>query len=386
VGTGVSQVQCYVPATNVPRSVQFAPLALVIALVTFGCGRRAEPLQGAGGSTALPSPAGDHPAPRASAHARSFQVMGTEAVFTIWTDDADRAEQAFTAAYAEIRRIEELMTDWERPGQPPSDIVRINHAAGKEAVEVSDETINVIQASLDMSRRSDGAFDITFAAMRGLWKFDEDLEKKIPPAAEIERRRQLINYRDVIVDPKKNTVKLRRAGMRIGLGGIAKGYAVDRCAEVLRRHGFENFMVQAGGDLFVAGSKDGAPWMVGVRDPRGGPRAIIAKMAIRDHAFSTAGDYERSFIIDGKRYHHIIDPKTGYPATASRGVTIFAPTAFLADALDDAVFILGPQRGMALVDSYPDCSAMIVDARNKVWVSKSLEGKLQRTGEPTEAP
>jgi len=126
--------------------------------------------------------------------------------------------------------------------------------------------------------------------------------------------------------------------------------------------------------------------MVGVRDPRGGPRAIIAKMAIRDHAFSTAGDYERSFIIDGKRYHHIIDPKTGYPATASRGVTIFAPTAFLADALDDAVFILGPQRGMALVDSYPDCSAMIVDARNKVWVSKSLEGKLQRTGEPTEAP
>jgi len=305
-------------------------------------------------------------------------------VFTVWTDDADRAEQAFTAAFAEIRRIEELMTDWERPGQPPSDIVRINHAAGKDAVEVSDETINVIQASLDMSRRSDGAFDITFAAMRGLWKFDEDLEKKIPPAAEIERRRQLINYRDVIVDPKKNTVKLRRAGMRIGLGGIAKGYAVDRCAEVLRRHGFENFMVQAGGDLFVAGSKDGAPWMVGVRDPRGGPRAIIAKMAIRDHAFSTAGDYERSFIIDGKRYHHIIDPKTGYPATASREVTIFAPNAFLADALDDSVFILGPKKGLELVESYPDCATLIVDAQNKVWMSKSLEGKLQRTAAPSD--
>ena len=194
-----------------------------------------------------------------------------------------------------------------------------------------------------MSRRSEGAFDITYAAMRGLWKFDEDLEKRIPPAAEIERRRQLINYRDVIVDAKKHTVRLRRAGMKLGLGGIAKGYAVDRCAEVLRRHGFDNFMVQAGGDLFVSGSKGTAPWMVGVRDPRGGPRAIIAKMAIRDHAFSTAGDYERAFVLDGKRYHHIIDPKTGYPATASRGVTIFAPTAFLADALDDAVFILGPQ-------------------------------------------
>ena len=117
-----------------------------------------------------------------------------------------------------------------------------------------------------------------------------------------------------------------------------------------------------------------------MRDPRGGPRDIIARMPIKDHAFSTAGDYERSFILDGKRYHHIIDPATGYPATASREVTIFAPTAFLADALDDAVFILGPKKGLALVDSYPDCSTMIVDANNQVWMSKSLEGKLQRTG------
>ena len=319
-------------------------------------------------------------------HHRQYQVMGTEAVFTAWTADIDKADQAFAAAYAEMRRIEDLMTDWERPGQPPSDVVRINAGAGKPApVTVSEETMQVIQASLDMSRRSEGAFDITYAAMRGLWKFDEDLEKHIPPPAEIERRRLLIDYRDVIVDAKKRTVRLRRPGMRLGLGGIAKGYAVDRCAEVLRRHGLRDFMVQAGGDLFVAGQKGSAHWMVGVRDPRA-PKGIIAKMAIQDHAFSTAGDYERAFLLDGKRYHHIIDPKTGYPATASRGVTIFAPTAFLADALDDAVFILGPERGMALVDSYPGCSAMIVDASNKVWVSKSLEGRLERTAAPTEGP
>jgi thiamine biosynthesis lipoprotein len=319
-------------------------------------------------------------------HHREYQVMGTEAVFTAWTADIDKADQAFAAAYTEIRRIEDLMTDWERPGQPPSDVVRINAAAGKPTpVTVSEETLQVIQASLDMSRRSDGAFDITYAAMRGLWKFDDDLDKRVPPAAEIERRRQLIDYRDVIVDAKKRTVRLKRAGMRLGLGGIAKGYAVDRCAEVLRRHGLRDFMVQAGGDLFVAGQKGKAHWMVGVRDPRA-PKGIIAKMAIQDHAFSTAGDYERAFVLDGRRYHHIIDPKTGYPATASRGVTIFAPTAFLADALDDAVFILGPERGMALVDSYPDCSAMIVDAANKVWVSKSLEGRLERTAAPTEGP
>jgi thiamine biosynthesis lipoprotein len=319
-------------------------------------------------------------------HHRTYQVMGTEAVFSAWTAESDKADQAFTAAYAEIRRIEDLMTDWEHPGQPPSDVVRINASAGKPTpVTVSEETLQVIQASLDMSRRSDGAFDITYAAMRGLWKFDEDLEKRIPPAAEIERRRQLIDYRDVIVDAKKRTVRLKRAGMRMGLGGIAKGYAVDRCAEVLRRYGLRDFMVQAGGDLFVAGQKGKAHWMVGVRDPRA-PKGIIAKMAIQDHAFSTAGDYERAFLLDGKRYHHIIDPKTGYPATASRGVTIFAPTAFLADALDDAVFILGPERGMALVDSYPGCSAMIVDAANKVWVSKSLEGQLERTAPPTDGP
>ena len=172
--------------------------------------------------------------------------------------------------------------------------------------------------------------------------------------------------------------------MRLGLGGIAKGYAVDRCAAVLRGEGLVDFMVQAGGDLYVAGSKGPTNWMVGVRDPRGGPRDIIARMQIKDHAFSTAGDYERAFVLDGKRYHHIIDPATGYPATASREVTIFAPTAFLADALDDAVFILGPKKGMALVDSFPDCSTVIVDAKNQVWTSKALEGKLQRTGPPTD--
>jgi thiamine biosynthesis lipoprotein len=328
-----------------------------------------------------PPPTPGHP----GSYSRTYGVMGTEATFTAWTDDTATADAAFEAAYQEIHRLDLLMTDWQRPGQEPSDVVRINAEAGKKAVHVSDETITVIEASLEMSRKSDGAFDITFAVMRGLWKFDEDLEKKIPPKDEIERRRKLINYRDVIVDRQAQTVKLRRPGMKLGLGGIAKGYAVDRCSAVLREHGLRDFMVQAGGDLYVAGAKGSVSWMVGVRDPRGGPTAIIAKMPIRDHAFSTAGDYERSFILDGKRYHHIIDPKTGFPATASRGVTIFAPTAFLADAVDDAVFILGPKRGMALVDSIPDCAAMIVDAQNKVWISKSLEGRLQRTGEPTDA-
>jgi thiamine biosynthesis lipoprotein len=328
------------------------------------------------------------PSPAAPAAAKvvshPFPVMGTEVTFSAYTADGDKAEHAFLAAYDEIRRVEKLMTDWERPGEPESDIVKINKAAGKKAVKVDPETIEVIEKSLEMSRRSEGAFDITFAAMHGLWKFDEDMDHTIPPPAEIEKRRKLINWREVVVNTKAGTVKLRRPGMRMGLGGIAKGYAVDRCAAVLRSAGLKDFMVQAGGDLYVAGRKGSANWVVGVRDPRGGPLDIIARMPIQDHAFSTAGDYERGFVQAGRRYHHIIDPKTGYPATASREVTIFAPNAFLADALDDSVFILGPEKGMALVESYPDCATLIVDAHNKVWVSKSLEGKLQRTAAPTD--
>ncbi len=314
--------------------------------------------------------------------ARTYHAMGTDVVLTAYTLNDKSAEEAFTAAYNEIRRIERLMTDWEWPGQPASDVVRINAEAGGKAVPVSDETVEVIVQSLEMSRLSGGAFDITYAAMRGLWKFDEDMEKRIPPAAEIARQRRLINWRDVIVDRAANTVKLRRRGMRLGLGGIAKGYAVDRASAVLRDFGLTDYMVQAGGDLYVSGQKGPANWMVGVRDPRGGPRDVIARMPIKDHAFSTAGDYERAFVLGGKRYHHIIDPKTGYPATASRGVTILAPNAFLADALDDAVFILGPEKGIALCAKFPDTATVVVDAHNKVWMSPSLRGKLVLTGEP----
>ena len=314
--------------------------------------------------------------------ARSYSAMGTDITLTAFTADDRQAEGAFHAALEEIRRIEQLMTDWEHPGQPPSDILRVNAAAGKQPVTVQDETLAVVEKALEMSRRSEGAFDITYAAMRGLWKFDEDLERKLPPAAEIARRRRLINWRDVVVDRVHKTIKLRRAGMRMGLGGIAKGYAVDRAAALLRARGLADFMVQAGGDLYVSGQKGAVNWQVGVRDPRGGPRDVVARMPIKDQAFSTAGDYERSFVLDGKRYHHIIDPKTGYPATASRGVTILAPDAFLADALDDAVFILGPKKGLALCAQFPGAAAVIVDAQNKIWMSSSLEGRLTVTGQP----
>jgi thiamine biosynthesis lipoprotein len=154
---------------------------------------------------------------------------------------------------------------------------------------------------------------------------------------------------------------------------------------VLKDGGLDSFLVQAGGDLYGSGRKpDGSPWVSGVQDPRGGGGKYFGVLELEDHAFSTAGDYARAYVVDGKRYHHIIDPRTGYPATACRSVTVWAMDALTADTVDDAVFILGPEKGLALVESIDGVGAVIVDASNKVWVSKRLEGKWKQIGPPTD--
>jgi FAD:protein FMN transferase len=174
-------------------------------------------------------------------------------------------------------------------------------------------------------------------------------------------------------------------GSAIGLGGIAKGYIVDKAAEKLRASGLDAFLVQAGGDLYGAGRKpDGARWVSGIRDPRGNKADFFATIELEDRAFSTAGDYARSYVYGGKRYHHIIDPKTGRPAMASRSVTVWAETAFLADALDDAVFVMGPIEGLALIERTPGAGAVIVDAQNRVHVSERLRDRVRLTHPPTD--
>jgi thiamine biosynthesis lipoprotein len=273
------------------------------------------------------------------------------------------------------------MTTWH-----DSEVTRINAAAGKSAVKVGDETFDVIKESVHTSEISEGTFDITFHSLHGLWKFDEDLDPHPPKESDVKAKLPFLNYRNIKLDESAKTVMLTKRETQIGLGGIAKGYAVDKAAHVLERAGLTSFFVQAGGDLFARGRKpDGSEWQAGIRDPRGPEQQYFAKLPLTDHAFSTAGDYERSYILNGKRYHHIIDPRTGYPAMASRSVTIWAPTAYLADAIDDAVFILGPEKGMKLVESLDGVGAVIVDAKNKVFISKRLEGKIQVVGVPTDA-
>ncbi|MFI5288601.1 MAG: FAD:protein FMN transferase [Polyangia bacterium] len=323
-------------------------------------------------------------AARAEPHmiTRDTTAMGTLVRISIWSDDDEGALRAIDAGFDEIRRIEGLMTTW----RPDSDVSRVNAQAGIAPVKVSDETLEVIEMAQRSSQMSHGAFDISFYVMHGLWKFDEDLEKKVPTKAEIGKLRPLIDYRKIIVDPKAKTVFLEKKGMKIGLGGIAKGYAVDRAVAILRRDGFPNAIVQAGGDLMCAGSKGGRPWTTGIRDPRGPRNDSFAVMWLENHAFSTAGDYERYFFLDGKRYHHIIDPQTGYPATRSRSVTIYAPNAFLADAIDDAVFILGWKKGIEMIDAIPDAGAVVVDSEGQVHISKRVQGRVKIIHPPTNAP
>jgi thiamine biosynthesis lipoprotein len=309
-------------------------------------------------------------------------AMGTHlgfAAYTTPTVDAAKAKEAFSTAIAEIRRIEALMTTW----RPDSEISRINAAAGKAPVVVSEETLQIIKDAIHTSEISEGTFDITFQTLHGLWKFDEDLDPHPPAEKDVKARLAFVGYKNILVDDAKKTVMLAKKETQIGLGGIAKGYAVDKAVAVLDKVGLTSFFVQAGGDLFARGKKpDGADWQAGIRDPRGPENKYFAKLSLSDHAFSTAGDYERSYIVGGKRYHHIIDPRTGYPATACRSVTIWAPSALVADEIDDAVFILGPKKGLELVESLDGVAAVVVDEKNNVWVSKRLQGKLDVVGAP----
>jgi len=310
--------------------------------------------------------------------------MGTKVHFVAYTNDrvdAAQVRSAMEGALGEINRLAGKLSEW----RSDSEVGKINQNPD-QWVKVSPETFAVIQRGLDAGRVSQGAFDITFQVMSDVWKFGSaaEAQPKVPSKSEIEQRRRFVDYRKVRIDAQAQAVRIPK-GYQLGLGGIAKGYIVDRAADVLKKAGIQSFLVQAGGDLYGAGSKpDGSPWVSGIQDPRAADGAFFATIELTDHAFSTAGDYARSYVIGNHRYHHIIDPHTGYPATACRSVTVWADDATTADAVDDAVFILGPKRGLALAEASPGVGVVIVDKNNKVWVSPRLAGKVHLTRPPTD--
>jgi thiamine biosynthesis lipoprotein len=323
----------------------------------------------------------------ATAHAgkvvKTDTAMGTNIQVTFWTDDAEAAEKGAQAVFEEMRRLDKLLTIWDEA----SDVARINAAAGKKAVAVSDETFAIIQRSLEISKASKGVFDITVGSFFGLWNFDaQDMDKVVPDPKEVKKRLKRVGWKNVVLDKKKKTVKLKKKGMRITLGGIAKGYAVDRAVAILREMGFQDFIVQAGGDMYVAGTKGGKKWVVGIRDPRGKAADTFAVAPIENASFSTSGDYERAFVSDGVRYHHILDTKTGQPARTTRSVTVKAKDAFTADSWSKVLFILGASKALDLVEDMEDFDAVWVTAENEVVVSSGLKDTVRVLQPPTDSP
>lgn len=298
---------------------------------------------------------------------RTAMIMGTELEVTINVTDPSVVDPAFAAVVAEMRRLEDMMSEWK----DDSPVSLINRNAGKKPVEVPDELFKVISSAQQVSELTAGAFDISWAAMRGLWNFAPGHER-VPTEDEVKKARRLIDYRKIELDPEKKTVFLKEAGKSIGLGGIAKGYAVDRAMETLYRMGIKNAIIKAGGDMRVQGVSDTGPWEIGIKDPRK-KDTLIAKLVLTDISISTSGDYERYFIKDGVLYHHIIDVRTGYPARDCRSVTLIAPDTMTSDALSTAVFILGPLEGMRLVEKLKGVEAIIVDADGRIVTSSGID-------------
>jgi len=313
---------------------------------------------------------------------RAGIAMGSDLRLSAWTADEAAAGAAFDRVFNEFERLEALMSVW-RPG---SDVLRINAAAGDHAVAVSADTRDALRIARQVSEWSDGTFDVTFGALTDIWKFDHDQDNTVPAPEAIRARLPLVDYRQIEIDDRAGTVFLKRSGMRVHLGGIGKGYAVERAKGILARAGLRDFMIQAGGDLYVGGHKDGRPWKLGINDPRGPDGRVFATIELSDSTFSTSGDYARFFMKDGVRYHHILDPRDGQPARLCRSVTIASESAVLADAVAKGVFILGPEKGMALIERLPQIEGVIVSAKNEVLVSSGLKGKFVLVAPPTDAP
>jgi FAD:protein FMN transferase len=295
---------------------------------------------------------------------RETPIMGTRCAVELWSEDRARGEAAAEAVFTEFRRIDALMSTYK----PDSELSRVNARAAHEPVRVSRELYDLLATSVEYSKLTRGAFDITYASVGYLYDYRRHVR---PDNAAIAAALPGIDYRHIRFLPQIPAVQFDRVGVRIDLGGIAKGYAVDRGIEVLRAAGIERAMVNAGGDTRIIGDRFGRPWVTGIRHPDD-ERKVVLKMPITDAALSTSGDYERFFDEGGVRHHHILDPKTGKSARKVRSVTVIGPTATRTDALTKSIFIMGAEEGIAFVNGIEDVDAVVVKPDGKVLYSRGL--------------
>jgi thiamine biosynthesis lipoprotein len=291
-------------------------------------------------------------------------LMGTRVSVELWADDEARGHDLVADVMEDYRRIDRLMSTYK----PDSEISLVNARAAAEAVAIGEELFALLERSVELSVASHGAFDISYDSVGYLYDFRAGVR---PTDEEINERLAAIDYRHIVLDREKSTVRFMSPGVRINLGGIAKGYAVQHAADYLRSRGVEHALLNAGGDTRVIGDRRGEPWIVGIRHPRQ-ENEVITRLPLVDEAISTAGDYERFFEENGRRYHHIINPETGRPTEGVLTVTVIGPDGTLTDGLDTAIFVLGAEAGLELMESYPDYEAIIVDSSGKISYSRGL--------------
>jgi thiamine biosynthesis lipoprotein len=304
-----------------------------------------------------------------SMYQKSEPLMDTLVTVTVAANSADQASKAIQSAFSTIGTFGDRINFFSAS----SELSDINRNAGIRPVKVSPDTFDVIGQAVYVSQKSGGAFDATVGPETSLW----DFHKKIKPTDEqIRKNLHLVNYRNIVIDKEKSTVFLRKKGMLLDLGGIAKGYAADLAVADLKRNGITAGIVANAGDIRVFGRKpDGSPWNVGIENPRheSDSDEIIAKVKLADRAISTSGDYQRYFILGGRRYHHLIDPATGYPAYGCRSVSIITDRGVFTDAFATAVFVLGPEKGMELVRKM-GMDAVIVKSDGAIMTTPGLNG------------
>ena len=297
---------------------------------------------------------------------REEAIMGTSVEVELHAASRADAETAIAAVMAEMHRIDATMS----PHKADSELSLVNAGAADGPVRVSDGMFGLLVRALAFSRLSDGAFDITFASAGNLYDYRAGVA---PDEAALAAVRPLIDWRHVLLDPAARTVRFARPGVRIDLGGFAKGHAVDNAVLILRRLGIAHAMVAAGGDSHVMGSRGERPWTVAVRDPRR-EGAVVAVLPLEDVSISTSGDYERFFERDGVRCHHLLDPRTGKSPSAVRSVTIIADDGLTTEAFSKTVFVLGVEQGLRFVEAHAGIDAVIVDAQGALHYSAGLLG------------
>lgn len=298
-------------------------------------------------------------------HKQYWDIMGTRVGVELWHNDPLIAQKAIQAVQTEMQRIDKSMS----PFIESSEVSLINGEAAQHPVKISPELFTLIQKAQTIAAQSNGTFDITFASIGYLYDYRKHQH---PDNKIIKSKLSKINYKKILLDPESSTIFFKQQGVRIDLGGIAKGRAVDRCIDKLKNLGIQHALVSAGGDSRLIGDKRGKPWVTGIRHPRHKGK-YIAILPLENTAISTSGDYERFFIENDVRYHHIIQPETGKSATTSQSVTVLGPDSTTADALSTTLFILPTEKALKLINSLPLYEAIIINKEGLLNFSSGLE-------------